>query len=65
MDDTELDRTSLRRETYAMNESLVSLVVRLTPLDPAAASAVKRARSALFEAWTVLCVPPDDDDHDH
>ncbi|KMS51651.1 hypothetical protein V474_03205 [Novosphingobium barchaimii LL02] len=59
-------RIELRRATHDFNESLVDLVVRLTPVDGDAAAAVKRARSALFEAWTILCSPPeDDDDHDH
>ena len=64
MTDDEL-RIALRRETYDVNEALVDLIVRLTPVDASAASAVKKARSALFEAWTILCTPPDDDDDDH
>lgn len=65
-DDDEL-RVALRRETYDANEALVDLIIRLTPHDPAAARAIKQARSCLFEAWTILCVPPDDhdDDYDH
>jgi hypothetical protein len=58
-------RIALRRETYDVNEALVDLIVRLTPIDPSTASAVKKARSSLFEAWTILCTPPDDDDDDH
>lgn len=58
-------RVALRRETYDANEALVDLIIRLTPHDPAAAAAIKQARSALFEAWTILCVPPDDHDDDH
>jgi hypothetical protein len=60
-------RVALRRETYDFNEALVDLIVRLTPHDPSAAAAIKQARAALFEAWTILCIPPDDhdDDHDH
>lgn len=63
-DDDEL-RIALRRETYDANEALVDLIVRMTPLDPGAADAIKRARSSLFEAWTILCTPPDDADDDH
>ncbi len=60
-------RTVLRREVYDFNEALVNLIIRLTPHDPFAAAAIKQARSSLFEAWTILCTPPDDhdDDHDH
>lgn len=59
-------RIAFRRETYDANEALVDLIVRLTPHDPAAANAIKQARSNLFEAWTILCVPPDDhEDEDH
>ncbi len=59
-------RTKLRREVYDANEALVDLIIRLTPHDPAAGAAIKKARSYLFEAWTILCVPPDDhDDEDH
>jgi hypothetical protein len=58
-------RIVLRRETYDVNEALVDLIIRLTPVDASAANAVKKARSALFEAWTILCTPPDDEDDDH
>lgn len=64
-DEDEQRRVALRRETYDANDALVDLVVRLTPIDPVAADAIKRARSSLFEAWTILCTPPDDDDDDH
>jgi hypothetical protein len=59
-------RIVFRREVYDANQALVDLIVRLTPHDPSAAAAIKQARSSLFEAWTVLCVPPDDhEDEDH
>lgn len=58
------ERVELRREAYDLNESLVSLAMRLKFVDPEAEMAVTRARSALFEAWTILCVPAEDDD-DH
>ncbi len=58
------ERAGLRRETYDLNERLVALVTRLGAADPAAAASLTCARSALFEAWTILCVPPEDDD-DH
>ena len=67
-EENEALRMSLRRAAYDAKEALVDLVVRLTPVDPGAARAVRQARSALFEAWTILCMPPDDgddDDHSH
>ncbi len=64
MADSAEHRTVLRRETHDINAALAALVDRLDAVDDDAASAVRRARSALFEAWTILCVPPDDhDDH--
>ena len=66
INETDELRLALRRETYDANEALVDLIIRLTPHDPSAAAAIKKARSCLFEAWTILCVPPDDhDDEDH
>jgi hypothetical protein len=66
INETDELRVALRRETYDANEALVDLIIRLTPHDPSAAAAIKKARSYLFEAWTILCVPPDDhDDEDH
>ena len=57
-------RIALRRETHDFNAALADLAERLDAVDGTAASAVNRARSALFEAWTILCVPPDDEE-DH
>lgn len=67
MDTTGRDRTALRRATYAFNRDLIDHANELDAMDPAAAKAVRTARLALFEAWTILCVPPsdDEDDHDH
>ena len=62
----ESERVSLRREAYDLKEQAVELLIRVSPVDAEAAAALIRARSALFEAWTILCAPPeDDDDHDH
>ncbi len=64
IDDSE--RVALRREAYDLKEQAVELLIRVSPVDADAAAALIRARSALFEAWTILCAPPqDDDDHDH
>jgi hypothetical protein len=64
MDANDQQRIALRRETHDFNAGLAELADKLDAVDGAAASAVKLARSALFEAWTILCVPPDDED-DH
>ena len=64
MQEIDRERVELRRETHDLNERLADLVTRLGPVDHAAASAIKNARSALFEAWTILCSPPEDDE-DH
>ncbi len=61
---SESERVALRREAYDLKEQAVNLLIRVTPVDADAVAALIRARSALFEAWTILCAPPDDDD-DH
>lgn len=58
------DLPALRREILACKDMLIDLAFRLEPIDPEAAASLRRARSATFEAWTILCGPPDDDD-DH
>ena len=65
MDTSDEIRIALRREIYDANEALVDVIVRLTPVDEDAAGAIKKARSSLFHAWTILCTPPDDPDDDH
>lgn len=67
MENPAKDRTALRRATYDFNRGLIDLADDLDSTDTTAAAAVRNARLALFEAWTILCIPPsdDDDDHDH
>ena len=61
---SESERVRLRREAYDLKEQAEELLIRVSPVDADAAAALIRARSALFEAWTILCAPPqDDDDH--
>lgn len=55
-------RIALRRETYDLKEATLALAMRLRGDDAGAASALERAHMALFDAWTMLCVPPDDDE---
>jgi hypothetical protein len=62
------DRVALRREAHDLKEGVDLLSDHLAGLDgfEEAADAVRRARLALFEAWTILCFPPDeDDDEEH
>jgi hypothetical protein len=64
MQDADKIRAALRRESYDLKEALTRFAGKLDRVDSEAARAVNRARSALFETWTILCVPPDDED-DH
>ena len=57
-------RVALRREVHDLNQALVEILIRLPEVDANAASAVHSARMALFDAWTILCTPPEDED-DH
>lgn len=60
------DQGALRREVLALKDDLLVLADRLAPIDSEAVLAVLRARSAMFEAWTILCTPPgEDEDDDH
>lgn len=59
-------RAKLRREAYELKDACIFLANRAKPVVPEAAEAIQRARYALFEAWTILCNPPEEeDDHDH
>ncbi len=65
---SEVDELSiaLRRETYDLKENILAFAIKLRDFDADAVSAVERAHMALFEAWTILCMPPDDDeDEEH
>jgi hypothetical protein len=57
-------RTSLRREAYELKEQLLRFADKLEDIDEEAARTVSRARLAMFETWTILCAPPEDED-DH
>ena len=57
-------RVALRRETHDLNDALEDLLRRLTDSGEEAAGCVKRARASLFEAWTLLCTPPEEEE-DH
>lgn len=61
---TKDNRSSLRREAYDLKDACIELANRALPVDDLAAAAILRARYALFEAWTILCNPPEEED-DH
>ena len=65
MADSQQQRETLRRATRDINGQVMDLYDKLDGFDDDAADAVRRARSALFEAWTVLCTPPEEEDEDH
>ncbi len=65
MTEADQERVTLRRQTHAVNESLVDLAWNLDTVDQDAARAVRQARAMLFEAWTMLCKPPEDEDDHH
>jgi hypothetical protein len=58
-------RTPLRRRTHKANAELFALADALVTVNADAADAVRRARAALFEAWTILCEHQADDEEDH
>lgn len=64
MDETDAHRIVLRRQTHAIGDNLAMLSLDLATFAPEAAQAVNDARSAVFAAWTMLCVPPDDAEDD-
>ncbi len=66
LDNIEENRVNLRRATHDLNDTIFDLCAKVQPISPEAALAIDRAHTALFEAWTYLCTPPDDDDdHGH
>ena len=58
-------RAQLRRRTHDANAELYALADALFGVNAYAADAVRRARAALFEAWTILCEHQADDEEDH
>ena len=65
LDDTNGTRVTLRRATHDLNDTVWELAAKVQSISPEAANAIDRAHTALFEAWTYLCTPPEDDDDDH
>jgi len=66
LDSIDERRVNLRRTTHDLNDTVFELGSKVAPISPEAARAIDRAHTALFEAWTYLCTPPEeDDDHAH
>ncbi len=65
MDNNEEMRVTLRRTTHDLNDTVFELGHQVQSVSPDAAAAIDRAHTALFEAWTYLCTPPEDDADDH
>lgn len=64
MPEADEHRVALRRETHDLNDNVAVLAAKIQTIDVEAARAIERAYIALFEAWTILCAPPqDDEDH--
>lgn len=58
------DCVALRQRILGLKDDVVTLAVEVAELDMDAARSMQRARAALFEAWTLLVGPPDEDDDD-
>lgn len=56
---------ALRQRILALKDEIVTLTVQVLDVNPDAALSMRRARAALFEAWTLLVGPPEEDDDDH
>ena len=56
---------AIRRRVLALKDEVMSLGSEVASHDPEASRSMVRARAALFEAWTILVGPPEDEDEDH
>ena len=56
---------AVRRRVLALKDEVMSLGPDVASHDWEAARSLIRARAALFEAWTILVGPPEDEDEDH
>jgi hypothetical protein len=54
----------LRHRILDLKDEVLALVPEVTSVDSEAGRSMVRARAALFEAWTILVGPPDEDE-DH
>jgi hypothetical protein len=58
------DLGTLRRRILALKDDVLALAPDVTDADAEAGRSVLRARNALFEAWTILAGPPEEDEDD-
>jgi hypothetical protein len=55
----------LRQRILGLKDEVYALTLDVASLDVEAARSMTRARAALFEAWTLLVGPPEEDEEDH
>lgn len=58
------DLGTLRRRILALKDDAIALVSDVSAFDEDAGALVHRARLALFEAWTLLAGPPEEEEDD-
>ena len=58
------DLGDLRRRILALKDDVIALAPDVVAVDAEAGLSVHRARTALFEAWTILAGPPEEDEDD-
>lgn len=56
---------ALRQRILGLKDEVVALTMDVMAVDRDAARSMQRARAALFEAWTLLVGPPEEDEDDH
>ena len=59
------EMVALRRQILALKDEVFALLPEVAGHDPDAGRSLMRARAALFEAWTLLVGPPEEEDEDH
>lgn len=62
---SEEEFVALRQKILALKDQVVDLSIEVGDHDVDAARSMRRARAALFEAWTLMVGPPEDDEEDH
>lgn len=56
---------AVRRRILALKDELIAMSPQVVGINADAGDALTRARSALFQAWTLIVGPPDDEEDDH
>lgn len=64
MELSEDEFVALRQRILGLKDEIVTLAVDVASLDADAGRSMQRARAALFEAWTLLVGPPEEDEDD-